>query len=109
VAYVDETGAPTGNADGGNPDRKRGWQWVMVTPVVTVFLQGLSRSAAAAIELLGTAFAGIVVSDRFSAYNHLATSQRQQCWAHLIRDLNAIAERQGVSDEISLELLALQK
>jgi transposase len=43
VAYVDETGAPTGNADGGNPERKRGWQWVMVTPVVTVFLQGLSR------------------------------------------------------------------
>jgi hypothetical protein len=32
VAYVDETGAPTGNADGGNPERKRGWQWVMVTP-----------------------------------------------------------------------------
>jgi transposase len=109
VAYVDETGAPTGNADGGNPDRKRGWQWVMVTPVVTVFLQGLSRSAAAAIELLGTAFAGIVVSDRFSAYNHLDTSQRQLCWAHLIRDLNAIAERQGVSGEIGLELLALQK
>ena len=23
-----ETGAPTGNADGGNPDGKRGWQWV---------------------------------------------------------------------------------
>ncbi len=22
-----ETGAPTGNADGGNPDGKRGWQW----------------------------------------------------------------------------------
>jgi transposase len=80
----------------------------MVTPVVTVFLQGLSRSAAAAIELLGNAFAGIVVSDRFSAYNHLATSQRQLCWAHLIRDLNAIAERQGVSGEIGLELLALQ-
>jgi hypothetical protein len=48
-------------------------------------------------------------SDRFSAYNHLATSQRQQCWAHLIRDLNAIAERQGVSGEIGLELLGLQK
>ncbi|MFM7512439.1 MAG: transposase, partial [Cyanobium sp.] len=31
VAYVDETGAPTGNADGGNPTGKRGWQWVMVT------------------------------------------------------------------------------
>jgi transposase len=39
VAYVDETGAPTGNADGNNPMGKRGWQWVMVTAVVTVFIQ----------------------------------------------------------------------
>jgi hypothetical protein len=23
-----ETGAPMGHADGGNPDGKRGWQWV---------------------------------------------------------------------------------
>ena len=47
-----ETGAPTGNADGNNPTGKRGWQWVMVTAVVTVFVQGLSSSTAAAIELL---------------------------------------------------------
>jgi hypothetical protein len=39
----------------------------LVTPVVTVLRQGLSRSAATAIELLGNAFAGTVVSDRFSA------------------------------------------
>jgi transposase len=52
---------------GGNPDGSRGWQWVMVTPVVTVFLQSLNGSAVAAMELLGGAFAGIVVSDRFSA------------------------------------------
>jgi transposase len=109
VVYVDETGAPTGNADGRNPERRRGWQWVMRTPVVTVFRQGLSRSTAAAIELLGTAFSGIVVSDRFSAYNHLPLEQRQLCWAHLIRDLTAIAQRSGVSGEIGLELLALQQ
>lgn len=89
VAYVDETGAPTGNADGGNPSGKRRWQWVIVTPLVSVFLQGLSRSAAAAMELLGHGFGGIVVSDRFSAYNHLPTQQPQLCWAHLIRDLTA--------------------
>ncbi len=109
VVFVDETGAPTGNADGGNPDSRRGWQWVMVTPVVTVFLQGLSRSTSAAIELLGDAFGGIVVSDRFSAYNHLPTHQRQLCWAHLIRDLTAISERTGASGEIGLEFLALQQ
>jgi len=79
VDYVDETRATTGNADGGNPDRRRGWQWVMVTPVVTVFLQGLSRSTADAIELFGNAFGGNMVSDRFSAYNHLPTQQPQLC------------------------------
>jgi transposase len=109
VAYVDETGAPTGNADGGNPTGKRGWQWVMVTAVVTVFVQGLSRSTTAAIELLGNAFGGIVVSDRFSAYNHLPTHQRQLCWAHVIRDLTAIAERPGASAEFGAELLGLQQ
>jgi transposase len=33
VAYVDETGAPIGNADGNNPTRRRGWLWVMLMPV----------------------------------------------------------------------------
>jgi transposase len=116
VAYVDETGAPTGNADGRNPEGRRGWQWVMVTAVVTVFLQGLSRSSAAAMELLG-AFAGnrcaedcvYVVSDRFSAYNHLPLEQRQLCWAHLIRDLTAMADSQGASGEIGAQLLDLQQ
>jgi transposase len=109
LAYVDETGAPTGNADGNNPTGKRGWLWVMVTPVVTVFLQGLSRSATAATELLGEAFSGRVVSDRFSAYNHLPSKQRQLCWAHLIRDLLAIADRTGANAEFATQLLGLQQ
>jgi len=50
-----------------------------------------------------------VVSDRFSAYNHLPTQQRQLCWAHLIRDLTAIAERPGASAEFGAELLGLQQ
>ena len=109
MAYVDETGAPTGNADGNNPTGKRGWQWVMVTAAVTVFIQGLSRSTSAAIELLGSPFGGILVSDRFSAYNHLPTQQRQLCWAHLIRDLTAIAERPGASAEFGAGLLDMQR
>lgn len=54
--YVDETGGPTGNSNGNNPSGKCGWQWVMITAVVTVFIQGPSRSTAAAIELLGSRF-----------------------------------------------------
>ena len=60
-------------------------------------------------ELLGHAFTGDVVSDRYSAYNYLPLEQRQLCWAHLIRDLTAIAERLGVSGEIGAELLILQQ
>ena len=117
VAYVDEIGAPTGNAVdavfreavGNNPTGKRGWQWVMVPAVVTVFIQSLSRSTAAAIELLGSTFGGIVVSDRFSVYNHHPLERRQICWAHVIRDLTAIAERPGASAEFGAELLELQR
>ncbi|QPN65678.1 DUF6444 domain-containing protein [Synechococcus sp. CBW1006] len=43
VAYVDETGAPTGNADGNNPTGKRGWQWVMVTCPVSIRLMACAN------------------------------------------------------------------
>ena len=50
-----------------------------------------------------------MVSDRFSAYNHLPTQQRQLCWVHLIRDITAIAEHPGASAEFGAELLGLQQ
>ena len=51
IGVVDEMGAHKGNADDGNPDGKRGCQWVMVTAMVTVLAQGLCRWAAAAIVI----------------------------------------------------------
>jgi hypothetical protein len=36
-------------------------------------------------------------SRRSPRYNHLPIKQRQLCWAHLICDLTAIAERSGAS------------
>jgi len=68
----------------------------------------LSRSSAAAMELLGPSFGGIVVSDRFSAYNQLPLEQRQLCWAYIVRDLNAFAERPGASAEMGTRLLNLR-
>ena len=43
IGVVDEMGAHKSNADDGNPDGKRGCQWVMVTAMVTVLAQGLCR------------------------------------------------------------------
>lgn len=105
VVHSDETGYPQGNGDGKNPKQTKGWLWVLATPLVKVFLVALSRAQATAKALLGKAFKGILISDRYPAYNWLDVKQRQICWAHLKRDLTAIAERSGVSKQIGQALL----
>jgi transposase len=42
--------------------------------------------------LIGNDFAGIVGSDRFSAYNSLEPERRQVCWSHLRRDFTFHAD-----------------
>ncbi len=49
---------------------------------MTVFLQGLNLSSAAVIELLGETFGDRLVSDRFSAFNHLPVEQSKLCLCH---------------------------
>ena len=41
--------------------------------------QPLTEALEAAIELLGSTFGGIVMSDRFSLYNHLPLERSQIC------------------------------
>jgi transposase len=66
-----------------------------------------SRGAKVAQELLGAAFAGILVSDRWSAYAWVDTARRQLCWAHLLRQFRGLQERGPEGERIgsSLELL----
>lgn len=91
VRNIDETGWP--QVEGG----KRGWLWVVVTPLVTVFRVALSRAGQVARELLGEDSHGIVGSDRCSAYTWISVELRQVCWAHLLRDFQKILERGGQS------------
>ena len=98
VAHLDETRWREGG--------KRAWLWVAVTRVVTVFVVRLSRGAHVARELLGEEFTGILVTDRYSAYNWYPVRWRQVCWAHLLRDFEAMRGRGGRSEEIGEALLA---
>jgi transposase len=98
VAYLDETSWRQGT--------KRAWLWVAVTSLVTVFVVRMSRGGQVARELLGEPFAGILVTDRYSAYNWYPVRWRQLCWAHLLRDFEAIRGRGGASEEIGAALLA---
>jgi len=86
----------------------RCWLWVATTALVTVFLLRQSRSRAAAQELLGPAYAGIVGSDRYSAYAYLTATQRQVCWAHVSRDFQCLVDRGGESATVGAKLLAVK-
>jgi IS1 family transposase len=105
IVYSDETGFAQGNADGSNPTKQKAWLWAAVTQSVTVFIVQLSRGQAAARKLLGEAFLGLAVTDRWSGYNWLSLSRRQLCWAHLKRDFTKISERDGESGRIGKLLL----
>jgi transposase len=98
TAYLDETGWREG--------RQRAWLWTAVTTCVTVFVVRSSRGAKVAQELLGERFWGYLVTDRWSAYTWYPTWRRQVCWAHLLRDIEAMIERGGPSQAIGAALRA---
>jgi transposase len=99
VANVDETGWKEAG--------RRRWLWVVVSATVTLFYVATGRGAGVVRQLLGTDFAGIVGSDRLKSYRCLAVDRRQLCWAHLIRNLLALAERKGSLGGWATDLLAL--
>lgn len=99
VRNVDETGWYQHDQD------KKSWLWVVVTSMVTTYKIAGSRAGEEAKALLDEDSKGIVGSDRFSAYNWLANSLRQICWAHLQRDFQKILEREGASGLIGSHLL----
>jgi transposase len=92
TTYLDETGWREG--------QRRAWLWTAVTTWVIVFAVRVSRGACVVRELLGERFCGTLVTDRWSAYNWYPTRWRQVCWAHLLRDFEAMSERGGRSQEI---------
>jgi transposase len=76
---------------------QKAWLWTVVGKLGTLLAVRASRSRDEVHALLGEEFSGIVVSDRFSAYNHLDDHRRQFCWAHLLRDFQAMIDRGGRS------------
>jgi transposase len=97
VAHVDETGW--------REARRRAWLWVAATTTVTVFLIHARRGAVAAQTLLGR-FAGIRVTDRWTAYTIWPLRDRQLCWAHLRRHFVAFTETPGPPGRLGRALLA---
>ena len=89
--------APVVNMDetGWRHARQRAWLWTVVTADLTVFSIDRSRGGAAIGALLGSEFAGVIGSDRWSAYNRFPAERRALCWVHLKRDFQGLVDRGG--------------
>lgn len=98
VKHVDETGW-----------KKHGqkcWLWVAATTRVAAFAVHARRGRTGLATLLGETIAGIVISDRWSAYRHWPVYRRQLCWAHLERDFQALVDLGGPAKPFGNDLLA---
>lgn len=82
------------------------WLWLGASALAACYRIDPSRSQAAAKELLGEDFGGIVISDRYAGYHFLDVLQQQLCWAHGARQFQEISERQGAPGRLGAELLA---
>lgn len=99
VVHADETGWYERS--------KRAWLWGAVASTLAIFLVRKTRCSEVAKELLGAAFAGILISDRWSAYSWVDVLRRQLCWAHLLRQFIGFQDHSPEETAIgrSLELL----
>lgn len=86
VVNIDETSFPH--------NKTLAWLWAFIVTTFAFFTIQQKRSSNVLKKVLGAAFDGIIICDRFSAYvkyhKDRARGLIQFCWAHIIRDVKAL-------------------
>jgi transposase len=94
--------APVKHADetGWRNDGRNGYAWLFCTERLSLFRFRQSRAARVAQEVLGRRrLAGTLVVDRYPAYNR-APCALQYCYAHLLREVEALGKEFPGPDEV---------
>ena len=68
----------------------KAWLWAALAPLIAVFAIFSSRKGTALPKLLGPNYAGVINCDRAKMY--WQAKRLQWCWAHLIRDFQALID-----------------
>lgn len=97
--WMDETHYPR--------EGRSNWVWAAVQPLLAVFAIYPSRARYVILDIIGEKCPAVVTSDRYAGYAFIDPERRQVCWAHLLRDLNRIGQRQGLPGQIGRRLLGL--
>lgn len=95
VVAMDETGHKIAG--------KLGYMWVALTGLIAVFFARNSRKKSVAQEILGEKFSGTLISDRYQGY--LWVTNRQLCWAHLIRNIQELEDAGGEAKDFATPVL----
>jgi transposase len=85
---------------GWRQEQQRAWLWTVVTVALTVFRIDRRRGGAVVEALLGADYAGVVGSDRWSAYRRFPAEQRALCGAHVKRDFQGLVDRGGEAEPV---------
>jgi len=85
------------------------WLWVAASALVACYRIDPSRSQTAAKALIGEDFGGFAITDRYAGYHFLDVLQQQLCWAHVIRQLVEVSERNGVTGRRGQKLVELAR
>jgi len=83
-SVVDETGWRVG----GWP----AWLHTLVGPQATAYVIDPTRSGAVAERILGSDYAGVLIHDGWSPYDHFTDALHQQCLGHLLRRCHELLE-----------------
>ena len=84
IIHADETRYQRGG--------ERRWMWMALSKVAVCFMTAFGRGQEAAKRLLGSELDGVLVTDQYAGYRFIDSAQRQLCWAHVLRNVAAIAE-----------------
>ena len=98
VVNVDETSL---KVDGVNY-----WLWVFTTTICTLFVVRKSRGKKVLVEVLGSGFGGFIGCDGHKAYSCFS-DRLQRCWAHLLREAEALSKDYVETEEFYLGLKEL--
>lgn len=89
--HVDETGWRV--------EGKNGWLWSFSNQDISFYVIDPSRGQGVVEDILGEVFTGVLCSDFYGAY-HKIESVKQKCWAHILRDLKNLNEKEPNNFEI---------
>lgn len=101
VQYADETRHQR--------DSEKRWMWLLTSQNFAYFLAHHSRTKKAAKQLLNKRNPlSVLVTDNYPGYTALLhSSVHQLCWAHVLRNLNEMAQSPGYTGQVGQKLVGI--